>query len=306
MVSNIRRLGILVALSGIMFLAVMLLVVSYSEVGVTEEIWAEELSLSADDLAAVPESVAEDAAQLSAELFGNSHEKYQQFVNQLLVTYVEAKDKDIVVVFNSGGWGWNQIDSSPGWSSILAGIESELDEFGYESLLLNYRRTSENLWACAKEFIEISDGYPSKTKYLASRVGFLVDHIPELRVIVAGESNGSVLSDCVMNSLQEKPQVYSIQTGTPFWHRTTTQERALVLNSNGTGPDAFCQGDILAMFNASAKVWFGLSSPEDRPGEILKTLQAPGHDYSWQYPEIYSEITRFIEDNFKIVPRQVS
>jgi len=289
-----------------MLLALVLLVVSYSEVGVTEEIWIEGLSLSADDLATVPESVAEDAAQLSAELVGNNHEKYQQFVNQLLVAYLEAKDKDIVVFFNSGGWGWNQVDSSPGWSSILTGIESELDEFGYESLLLNYQRTSENLWACVKEFVEVTTNYPSKTKYLASRVGFLVDHIPELRVIVTGESNGSVLSDCVMNSLQEKPQVYSIQTGTPFWHRTSTQERALVLNSNGTGPDAFCQGDILAMFNASAKVWFGLSSPEDRPGEILNALQAPGHDYSWQYPEVYSEITRFIEDNFKIVPRQVS
>jgi len=296
--SNIRRLGVLVALSGVMLLALMLLVFAYAEVGAVDEAWDEGLSLAAYDLSEVPVAVAEDANRLAAELVGSG--THQDFVDQLLATYLEAQDKDVVVVFNSGGWGWNMVNTSPGWSSILEGIQNELDDFGYDSLLLNYRRTSESLWACAKELFEVTTSYPSKAKFLTGRVEFLVDHIPDLRVIVAGESNGSVIADCVMYDLREKPQVYSIQTGMPFWHRPMGVERTLVLNNNGTGPDSFSEGDLPAMFNASAKHWFGFSGAEEREGEILDVLQAPGHDYSWAYPEVYSQITSFIVENFSI------
>ncbi len=299
MVINIRRLGILVALSIVLLLGVGLLALSYSDVGVTVGVGTGGLPLSVPDLSAVPESVAADATKLAQELFGDYQEKCNDFVSQLLAAYVEAQDKDVVVVFNSGGWGWSFLENSPGWRSIFTGIESELENLGYSSLMLDYRRTGETLRGVIDEFVEVITAYPSKAENLACRVEFLTTHIPDLKVIVTGESNGTVISDSTMSILRDNPQVYSIQTGPPFWHQNVMLERTLVLDSNGMTRDSFSQGDIPAILWASLKALVGLSPPEgEDPGRILYFFRAPGHDYRWQYPSVYSQITNFLEHNF--------
>ena len=303
MAGRIRRLAILTTLSGILVLAIVLLAVSYAEVGVTDDFWAEGFGLAVNDFSKVPPSVADDASELAAELFGDSQDKYQVFLDQLLGMYTEAKDEDFIVVFNSGGWGWNLPVKSPGWSSILSGIQSELYDLGYTSIVLNYRRTGESSWGLFKESIEVVSNYPSKAKGLTSRVEFLTSHLPDLKVIVTGESNGTVIADNVIDALQDNQQVYSIQTGTPFWHGTAANERKLVLNDNGTGSDAFCQGDIPAMVWASLRSSLGITRPDDRPGTIFLHLKAPGHDYSWQYPGVCSQIKEFLTGNFEAGPR---
>jgi hypothetical protein len=299
MMINIRKLGILLVLSAVLFLGVALLAFSYSDVGLTDIVGAEGISQSVPDLSTVPESVAEDAVELATELFGDYGDRYDDFVTQLLTTYVEARDKDFVVIFNPGGWGWNVLDSSSGWRSIFDGIETELESLGYSSLLLDYRRTGESLRGIIDEFVEVITRYPSKAKELASRVQFLTEHIPELKVIVTGESNGTIISDSVMSILRDNPRVYSIQTGHPFWHENTVLSRTLVLNSNGVTPDSFSRGDIPAMLWSSLKALFGLTPPEEEaPGRILYFMRAPGHDYRWQYPGVYSQIIDFLETNF--------
>jgi hypothetical protein len=300
MANNIRKLGILVVMAAVMLLSIALLALSYSEVGVTDEIWGVGSNLPTYDFSGVPQSVADDAARLASELFDEGEAKYSDFVNQLLLTYMESRDKDFIVVFNSGGWGWNLIDKTPGWNSILSGVKSELDSLGYESVVLNYRRTSETVLGCIEEFVEAVTDYPSKAKELAYRMEFLTDHLPGLRVIVAGESNGTVISDSAMKILRDNPSVYSIQTGAPFWHEPIMLERTLLLNSNGVKPDTFSKGDIPVMLWATLKGLFGLVPPEESPGTVLSFLRAPGHDYSWQYPEIYSQIVSFLDANFGV------
>jgi hypothetical protein len=151
----------------------------------------------------------------------------------------------------------------------------------------------------AREFVELFSFYPSKTKNLAGRVEFLTRNVPDLKIIVAGESCGTVISDTVMNRLQGNPRVYSIQTGTPFWHKRLAAERTLVLDTNGEIPDAFSQGDIPSMLITSLKALFGLSlTEEEEAGRIFYFLRAPGHDYSWQHPGVYSKITNFLKQNF--------
>ena len=298
---NIRRLGILVALSAVLILGVAVLFFSYSDVGVTVGVGTGGLPLSVPDLSAVPESVAEDATELAKELFEDYQEEYEDFVSQLLAAYVEAVDKDVVVIFNSGGWGWNFIENSPGWYSISTGIESELDKLGYSSLLLNYRRTGETYRGIVDEFVEVITAYPSKAENLAHRVEFLTSHIPDLKIIVTGESNGTVISDSAMSILRDNRQVYSIQTGPPFWHQNVMLDRTLVLDSNGIAPDSFAQGDVPAVLWASLKALFGLTPPEEEdPGRILYFFRAPGHDYRWQYPGVCSQITNFLEENFGV------
>ena len=300
MKSRIRRLGVGVALIVVLLLAIVLLVPSSLVIGVTSEVGTEGLPLSVYDLSAVPQSVAEDAARLATELFGDCQEKGDDFVSQLLATYSAAKDMDFIIFFNPGGWGWNLLENSPGWQSIVTGIEFESASSGYTSLLLNYRRTAETLHGYLNELVEGRTGYPLKAKDLATRVEFLTTHNPELRVILTGESTGIVICDRVMNILGDNPRVYSIQTGPPFWHQNIVLDRTLLLTNNGIVPDSYSQGDFWAVVLGNLGCWFGLSQPIDDFGTPPHYVGVPGHDYWWQYPEVCSQITNFLEQNLGI------
>ena len=299
MANKINRLRIgIIALVVIISLAVVVPALSFSWVGVTSEVGTGGLPLSADELSAVPQSVTEDAVSLAMELFGDSQEKYDAFINQLLVMYSETKDKDFIIFFNTGGWGWNVVENSPDWWSISTGIKSELDSSGYTSLLLNYQRTVDTLQGRLDELVEMITGYSSKATNLAYRVEFLTSHISDLKVILAGASNGTVICDKTMDILKDNPQVYSIQIGPPFWHESIIQDRALVLTSNGVIPDSFSQGDFPTMIRANLRALFGLSQSEGDAGRILHYVLAPGHEYRWQYPEVYSQVKNFLTKNF--------
>ena len=300
MATKIRRLGIVIALGLVLLLGMAVLVASYSESGVTCEIGAEGLPLTLVDFSAVPQSVIDDATGLAAELFGGSQEKCDNFVNQLLAMYSEAKNTDFVVIVNPGGWGAKSLKTTDGWWSILTGVESKLADLGYTSLMLNYQRTDESLSGYLNEIGQMINRYTSKAKNLASRVEFLTNHIPDLRVIIAAESNGTMFSNSVMNILADNPQVYCILTGPPFWYKITPMDRALVITYNGMVPDAFYEGDIWAIFWGQVNYWFRLSPPAEDFGTPPHYFGAPGHDYWWQYPVVRYQITSFVDENFGI------
>ncbi|MBI4185956.1 MAG: hypothetical protein HY530_00420 [Chloroflexi bacterium] len=294
------RLGILVALGVVVLLSIAAVAASYSELGVVSEAGSGGLPLSARDLSGIPQAVVEDATMLAKELFGSYGEKYEDFASQLLAIYLEARDKDFVVVFNPGGWGWNLSEASQGWQSILDGIQSELNGLGYEALVLDYRRTVNTWQGRLTEAKEMLNGYSSKSKDLASTVEFLTAHVPDLKVIVAGESTGTVISDRVINILAGNPQVYSIQTGPPFWHRSVALARELVITNNGVVPDSFSYGEFLTLVRANLGDLFGLPQSQGDSGAVAFSIRAPGHDYRWQYPEVYSQIAGFFRQNFGI------
>jgi len=300
MKSKIRRLKVVVPLTVALSLAIGLLVSSSLAIGVTCEVGSGGLPLSIDDLSAVPQSVAEDAARLATELFGDCQEECDDFVSQLLAMHSKAKDKDFVVIFNSGGWGENLLENSLGWQSILTGIDSELASSGYTSLWLNYKRSVKSLRGCLDEVMERITGYPSRAKDLAGRVEFLTEHNPGLKVILTGESTGTPVCDYVMNILKNNPQVYSIQTGPPFWHKNIALDRTLLLTTNGIVPDSFSQGDFWDIAWGNLRRWFRLAQPEDNFGTTPHYVGVPGHDYWWQYPEVCAQITNFFDQYFGI------
>ena len=297
--SRIHGIRLIVILAAVVWLAFGLMAISFSGLGTTSEVGTGGLPLSVSDLSAVPQSVAEDAVRLATELFGDSQEKCDSFVNQLLATYSKAEDKDFIILFNPGGWGWNPVEHSPEWWSISTGVKSELDSSGYASLVLNYQRTLDTLRGHLNELVEMMTGYSSKAKDLACRVEFLTSHNADLKIILAGESNGAIICDRAMSILEDNPQVYSIQTGPPFWHKNAVLDRTLVLTDNGIIPDSFSQGDFPTMIWANLKSVLGLSKSEDSSGKILRYVEAPGHQYRWQYPEVYSQIRNFLDENFK-------
>ena len=296
MARKIRRLAIGVTL--VLLLCLGIGVVSYSAVGVTREAGTNGLPLSTYDPLAVPQFVVESATELATELFGDCSEKGNDFVSQLLAMYSGAEDKDFIAIFNPGGLGYKSIEATPGWCSILTGIEFELADLGYTSLLLQHLRTDESLLGRLNELMGRVTDYQSKAEDLACRLEFLINHIPDLRVIVVGESTGTVICNGVMNILEDNPQVYSIQTGPPSWHKNTMLDRILVMTDNGIILDSYSQGDFWAIAWGNLRHWLHLSQPVDDFATPPHYVGAPGHDYWWQYPEVSRQITDFLGESF--------
>ncbi len=296
--ARFRILKIAVTLTVVLSLAIVLLVSSSSMVGIILRVGTGGQSLPRSDFSAVPQSVVADATSLATELYGDYQKKSNDFMNQLLALYLEAGDKDFVIFFNPGGWGWNILEASSQWHSIITGIQSELDNLGYTSLALNYQRTEDTLSGYFDEAMSMASLYPSKARDLASRAEFLTKHISDLRVIITGESTGTVIAGSAMRILVDNMQVYSIQTGPPFWYKNNVLDRTLVLRSSGITLDAFSRGDIFSMISASLENLFGFPRSEENAGNILYYVGAPGHEYWWYYPGVSTEITPFLQRNF--------
>ena len=301
MSSKIFRLKIAVVLVTTICLTIVLLAPSPVVPATTYRTDSNGAPLVIEDFSVVPQPIVYDAAEAAAELFGNDQQKSDEFISQLLTLYLEAleaKDKDIVVIINnSGGFGWSPIETFPHGHEFITGIDTRLNSLGYNTLWLDHYRTAKTLNGFVSELMLAADIYPAKAEDLAARVEFLTRHIPDIRIILTGESNGSTICGDAMQILKDNPQVYSIQLGPPFWNKGNTSDRILILRSNGSVPDAFSQGDVITIIRSNLEALFGIS--QEYPGHILFYIGAPGHNYSWQqYEGVSSQVLEFLDKNF--------
>jgi hypothetical protein len=291
-------LGIALGLFAALVVFMVVKIVTYTEAGITAEVGSGGQPLATYDAEAVPPTVIDDANEVATEIFGDDVEKCTDFANQLVATYAAAKDYDFVLVFNSGGWGWNLLEDSLGWLATFEGIDTELADWGYTSLQLDYLRATSEFDSRLEEFFEVLFGYPTKSEVLATRTDFLTDHLPDIKVILIGESSGAIIVDGAMVIMTDNLQVYSIQAGPPFWHTTLTTERSLIMTSNGIEVDTLSQGSGFEYLWGCYKKWFGIIKPVSYYGTEPHVVVAPGHDYRWEYPEVRSQITEFIKEYF--------
>lgn len=303
MALGIRKVKI-IAMIAVILAVIIVMIASPSSVvlGVTSEVETRGLPPPIYDYSIVPSEVTADAFQLAKDLYGENLEAQNGFVSQLLGTYIATKDKDLIILFNPGGWGWRFLDDSPNWHSIFTGIQEEMKGSGYNDLLLEYRRSTDTntLKNYIDEYMAIIGLYPFKARTLALRLEFLTNHIPNLKIIVTGESNGTIICDEAVAILKDNAHIYSIQTGAPFWHKNSKNERILVINDTGMQPDSFSSGDFFAIISRNLEIFLGLTPPQPNVGTILNFLAAPGHTYSWENPVVQQQIVNFLEENFPV------
>lgn len=257
--------------------------------------------LAASDFSQVPPQVVQDARDVAAAFYGDNEAKADEMVSHLVGTYLAASDQNFVVIFNPGGWGWDPVSEIPGWESILFGIEKTLDGFGYKTLLVDFKRTRHGLNGIIGELEVLAGIQPAKAEELAALVTFLTQHLPDLRVILTGESNGATIADNALSLLRQNPRVFAIETGPPAWHPSMEFERSLVIANNGVQPDTFSNGDIILIIRSNAESAFGIY--KGGKGDILLYIGAPGHFYSWDYPAVRAQVVDFLTTEFAPAPK---
>jgi hypothetical protein len=259
--------------------------------------------------------IEKQAWEVASEVVGNSQKAQEQFVSQLLDLYYKVKDHNLAIFLTAGGWGKKPLEADTQGQTWLIGIESELTKLGYNYYEVEDIRTGKGLLNYFIEFKEQLTHYPTKSKELAAKIDFLTKHISGLKVIITGQSNGAAFAGEVISRLQANPEVYSIQIGIPFWHRVSKTDKSLVIDNNGVGADSLTQRDIGRLIKSNLVRLFILNkAPAFTPFDWLVTravlifgpykfglgLEAPGHDYMWQYPGVGPVIQDFLVKNFSI------
>ena len=279
----------------------MIFAVNFSGIGAVSTIEAHTVQSYDNNIIRESCEAAQDATLLAMQLYGQKPEA-EAYRKQLLTAYYESRDRDFVILFNVGGWGTKKLPDSADWTSIINGIQKDLTVAGRRVVTLNYQRTHDSLPGQLHELKEMIHGYPEKANSLAQLADFLTSHLPRITVILAGESTGTIICDNTMKLLKDNERVFSIQTGSPFWHKGIPAERTLLLNDNGIFPDSFSNGNIGEIVRSSLLSLIQLKKPEVK-GEILGFISAPGHEYWWEAPGVSCQIERFLSSYFGIVPK---
>ncbi len=252
--------------------------------------------MTTDDFSMIPSPVFNDAMNIATICYPDDSAKADELLSQLAGIYLDAVDKDFVVIFNPGGWGWDPVSEIPGWESILKGIDCTLADFGYDTLLVDYKRTRHGFNGIIGEIEGLLGVRPAKTQELAFRINFLTEHVPDLRVIITGESNGASFADDVLFLLKDNPRVYAIESGPPVWHACLDLGRSLIICNNGVQDDTFSNGDIILILRSNLESAFGIY--EGGRGDILLYIGAPGHYYTWEYPAVREQVVGFLTEHF--------
>ncbi len=287
------RIKIGAALTVIVSLAIVLLAPSPLIPAVTCLTDGNETPIAIYDFALLPPSLVAEAEEMAAKLFENP-DKQDDFVCQLLGLYKLARDVDVLLFFNPGGFGWTKLSETREGFSFMEGIGAELDKMGLDYLFLNHKRTSHTFNAAISEFLVAASLFPFKAEDLTARADFLTRNIPGLKVVLIGISNGTLPCDGVMDRLENNTDVLSIQLGPPAWNDAATDDRSLVLRSNGTISDSFSQGDMITILRANIEAFYGVN--QEHPGDIMLYIGAPGHDYTWDYQAVRNQIIAFLRD----------
>jgi hypothetical protein len=257
--------------------------------------------------------IEQQAWDVASQVVGSSEKAQEEFVSQVLDLYDKVKGRDFAIFCAPGGWGKKPLEADTQGQTWLVGIESELTTLGYNYYEVEDIRTGKGFLSYLFELKEQLTHYPSKAKELAAKIDFLTKHVSGLKVIITGQSNGAAFAGEVISRLQGNPEVYSIQIGIPFWHRVSKTGQSLVIDNNGVGADALTQRDIVRLVKANLMRLFILNkAPAFTPFDWLVTmailvfwpynfglgLEAPGHDYMWEYPGVGPVIQDFLVKNF--------
>lgn len=209
-----------------------------------------------------------------------------------------TSDNDVIIIFNSGGWGSTSLEEAKDFALIIEGIQETLKDLGYNSLVIPYKRTKNDFLGKIAGARDFFNSFKSSSKILAEKIEFLTENLPDKKIIIAGFSSGGAFVDETLEKVSQEARVYAIAAGVPFWHDNFESENILFLDNNGK--DSLVKGDVKSLISALVKAPFKwtFSKINGQNLSFSQAIQAPGHEYSWSSPEVSSQIATFL--NYKL------
>lgn len=142
-------------------------------------------------------------------------------------------NSDVVIIFNSGGWGNTSPEKAEDFFPIINGIQETLKELNYDSIVIPYRRTKDSFLGRITGIKDFFSSFGFSSEILADEIEVLAEGLPNKKIIMAGLSNGGDLVIKTYEKISEKTKgsVFGITLGTPFWTENFHSENILRLDS---------------------------------------------------------------------------
>jgi len=219
--------------------------------------------------------------------------QFQEFSN--------LTNKDIIVIFNSGGWGNTPLEKAEDFTPIIKGIQETLNNLGYNSVVIPYIRTKDSLLGKISGARDFFNSFQSSSEALSEKVEILTNNFPDKKIIITGLSSGGALVEETMEKIPVKAQnsVCAITAGTPFWSKTFGLNNALQLDNNRK--DSLAVGEKKALIFTLLKApfkWISLKI-NGQNLTLSQSFQAPGHNYHWSSPEVGPQIVTFLKNRLR-------
>ena len=215
-----------------------------------------------------------------------------------------AVDNDILVIFNSGGWGDVPLERAADFTPILEGIRQTLTSLGYRVGVVPYFRTLPGIFGRMSGTREQLNSFKHTSRLLIRDLERLAEDFPQKSFILAGYSMGGGLTGRVLERISHHSNIYGIMVGTPGWLPTFNSANTLVLNNDNRDP--VCSGDVntiaVCVLNWPFNWLRARASGQKVPFALA--LHMPHHDYSWSSPQVGPPIVRFLEYHFRVRDRK--
>jgi len=247
----------------------------------------------------ISNELLQDVAAVAKDLFPKNLCEQEDFAKSAIGMACYCKDKDVLFLFNSGGYGRAHFNNSLGWDKILDGMSKILDNFGTSHTAISYSRAVHFWNGFANEQGAWFNANKKQAEEQAAKLFLCLKHNHNLQIILCGESNGGHFSYQVLQLLCQNNRVYAVMTGPPPFRRIDKHDMCYITRTNGKEPDTFSQGKIGTIVKDNFKVIIG-KEQNINGGKILNSIGAPGHIYGWEgYPKLQQEIYEFIAKYFE-------
>jgi len=204
-----------------------------------------------------------------------------------------GESSDVVIVFNSGGWGTVPFDQAFDFNSIINETKQLIEGKNYKVSIVQYYRTKENFFAKIASLREILFNFPDSSKVFADRIDEFLEKNPNDKIVMAGLSNGASFVDAVMNDLKDRENnVWAIELGAPFWKNNTKSENIVSFNNQADILANGRLGQILFSLIKTPFIW-GYNNIIGNHISITQAMHVDGHDYYWQ--QIKDDVASFVD-----------
>ncbi len=214
---------------------------------------------------------------------------------QLKEVFSLPPEDDIIVVFNSGGWGNTPLNEAQDFSPIIQGIQDTVSQWGYSSIVVPYERTEDSFLGKISGAKETFQLFRKQAESFSQDINDFLRRNPGKKIIIAGLCNGGIFTNRVMENISNgiEDRVYAVEVGVPFWEKTSNSDNILIVNN--AEEDPLSRGEAKTLFSTFFKGMskWSLAQISGENAGIAQFFYMPGHQYSW--PEVQPEVVSFLE-----------
>jgi hypothetical protein len=213
----------------------------------------------------------------------------EYFENELMKA---GKESNVIIVFNSGGWGTVPFDKAFDFNPIINETKKIIESHNYKVSIVQYYRTEDTFFAKIASLGEVLFNFPDSSKVFVGRLNKFLKENPDDKIIMAGLSNGASFVDAVMDDLNNNNNVLAIELGRPFWKKNNKSENILSLNNQA---DILANGEFGHLLLSMVKtpfVW-AYSNISGNHISFTEAMHVDGHNYRWS--QVKSQLTSFVE-----------